>query len=248
MPSARLAAASIVVLILAPAMARADDVCARLTGAVAMAANGFDLAEGDPITSDSGQYWHSKIQFSDGDNCAIEAHKLLTCSWEPSTEADLKKMTDSVAACFPDAHPDVVKPDDDPDGPPGARFTIDQASIEIGLTADVLSLNIGPKSAPETPQTAPAAIPGAASPSSPDTAPQPTPPDTGPTSAASPPAATAIATPQPTPPDTAPTPAPPTPLPAPAPAAPDVAPPSSPDATPQPEPDKGPTPTPTPQT
>jgi hypothetical protein len=148
MPSARLAAASILVLTLAPAMARADSVCGRLAGAVAMAASGFDLAEGDPIASDSGQYWHSKIQFSDGDNCAIEAHKFLTCSWEPSTEADLKKMVDSVAACFPDAHPDPVKPDDDPDAPPGARFTLDQASIEIGLTADVLSVNIGPLPAP----------------------------------------------------------------------------------------------------
>ena len=146
MTSARLAAASALALFLAPCVWPAPTACATdLTGAVAMAASGFDLAEGDPIASDSGQYWHSKIQFSDGDNCAIEAHKLLTCSWEPSTEADLKKMVDTVSTCFPNVHPDVVKSDDD-DGPPGASFKFDQASIEIGLTADVLSVNIGPGS------------------------------------------------------------------------------------------------------
>jgi hypothetical protein len=51
-------------------------------------------------------------------------------------------MIRSVADCGPEAKPTTVA---DPDGgPPGARFNLERATIEIGLTADVLSLNVGP--------------------------------------------------------------------------------------------------------
>jgi hypothetical protein len=142
MPRLRLSAALASILLLAPLAARADGLCEQLGKATAMAQAGFQPAEGDPITSDSGQYWHSNIQLSAGDNCSIEGHRLLSCSWEPSTPGDLKKMIKSVAACVPKAQRTVVP---DPDGgPAGASFKLDQATIDVGLTADVLSLNVGP--------------------------------------------------------------------------------------------------------
>jgi len=142
MPRFRLAAAFAAAVILAPLTARADGLCESLKKASDMAATGFQPAEADPITSDSGQYWHSTLQLSAGDNCAIEGHRLLSCSWEPSTPDDLKKMIKSVAACVPKAKKAAMP---DPDGgSAGASFKLDQATIEVGLTADVLSLNVGP--------------------------------------------------------------------------------------------------------
>jgi hypothetical protein len=142
MTSANLAAAATgLALILSPVAARADGLCDQLSKAVELAKTGFGPVEGDPLSSNDSRYWHSTIQLSEGDNCAIEGHKVLSCSWEPSTEDDLKKMVGSVAACFPNAQQDVVNNDD---GPAQTNFKLDQASIEIGLTADVLSLNVGP--------------------------------------------------------------------------------------------------------
>jgi hypothetical protein len=134
--------ASVLALALAPAAARASDLCDQLGKAVGMARTGFGPVEGDPLSSNNSQYWHSTIQLSAGDNCAIEGHRILSCSWEPSTAGDLKTMVASVAACFPDA-PRSETPAD-ADGPPETSFKFDQATIEIGLTADVLSLNVGP--------------------------------------------------------------------------------------------------------
>src|ERR1700712_588492 len=143
MPFPRFAAAFAVALVLSPVAARAEGLCDQLAKAVDLAkAGGFQPAEGDPIVSDSGQYWHSNIQLSAGDNCAIEGHRLLSCSWEPSTNDDLKKMVKSVAGCFPHA-PKASMPDPD-GGPAGTSFKLDQATIEVGLTVDVLSLNVGP--------------------------------------------------------------------------------------------------------
>ena len=142
MPRLRLAAPLAAALLLAPLAARAEGLCGQLAKATQMAQSGFQPAEGDPIASESGQYWHSTIQLSAGDNCSIEGHKLLSCSWEPSTAADLKKMIKSVAGCFPKAQrADVPDPDG---GPDGASFKLDQATIDLGLTADVMSLNVGP--------------------------------------------------------------------------------------------------------
>jgi len=134
--------AALLALVLSPAASRAAGLCDQLAAATRMAASGFQSAEGDPITSDSGQYWHSKIQLSAGDNCAIEGHRLLSCSWEPSTKEDLEKMIRSVEACAPGAVRTTIP---DPDGgPDGVSLKLDQSTIEIGLTADVMSLNIGP--------------------------------------------------------------------------------------------------------
>jgi hypothetical protein len=140
MKSARLAAA--LVLLLVPAAARADGLCDQLGRAVDLAKTGFGPAEGEPLPANDGQYWRSTIQLSAGDNCAIEGHRVLSCSWEPSTEDDLKKMVASVAACFPAAQQSVADAGDG--GPPQTSFKFDQASIEVGLTADVLSINVGP--------------------------------------------------------------------------------------------------------
>lgn len=142
MTPARLLAASLAVLALAPLAARADDLCAQLNKAAGFAQGGFGSVEGQPRASNDNQYWDSTIQLSDGDNCSIEAHKMLTCSWEPSTGADLTKMVSSIAACFPSAQQTVVKGDDGE--PPETDFKLDDATIEVGLTADVLSLNVGP--------------------------------------------------------------------------------------------------------
>lgn len=142
MTFARLTLAGLLALTLAPAAARADDLCSQLGKAVELAKTGFGPVEGDPVSSNNSQYWHSTIQLSAGDNCAIEGHRILSCSWEPSTAGDLKKMVGSVAACFP-AVPRSDTPTD-ADGPPETSFKFDQATIEIGLTADVLSLNVGP--------------------------------------------------------------------------------------------------------
>jgi hypothetical protein len=125
----------------APA-AYADDLCSQLSHAIGMAKTGFGPAEGDPIATDSGQYRHSTIQLSAGENCAIEGDRLLSCSWEPSTEGDLAKMVASVAACFPAAEKTTTSADDS--GPGETDFKFETAKIEIGLTADVLSLNVGP--------------------------------------------------------------------------------------------------------
>jgi hypothetical protein len=141
MKLASLTLAGALALALAPA-ARADDLCGQLGKAVELAKTGFGPVEGDPLSSNDSQYWHSTIQLSAGDNCAIEGHRILSCSWEPSTADDLAKMIKSVAACFPDA-PRSDTPAD-PDGPPETSFKFDQSTIEIGLTADVLSLNVGP--------------------------------------------------------------------------------------------------------
>jgi hypothetical protein len=141
-PSLTAAAMLILAANLAPAAARAEGLCEQLSKAVDLAKTGFGPVEGDPLSSNDSQYWKSSIQLSAGDNCAIEGHRILSCSWEPSTEGDLKKMVASVAACFPDAQRDLVKADDD--GPPQTTFKFDQADIDIGLTADVLSLNVGP--------------------------------------------------------------------------------------------------------
>jgi hypothetical protein len=142
MPSARLAAACTLALLFAPMAARADELCDHLSKAVELATSGFGPAEGDPVSSDpDNHYWHSTIQLSAGDNCAIEAHKVLSCSWEPSTPDDLRKMKASVAACFPDAQ-QTVEPDTE-GGPSGVSFKVNDASIDLGLTADVLSLSVG---------------------------------------------------------------------------------------------------------
>jgi len=125
-----------------PAAARADDLCAQLGHAVELAKTDFKSIEGDALPSNNGQYWRSTIQLSAGDNCAVEAHRILTCSWEPSTEDDLKKMVASVGACFPDAQKQTVAVGDGL--PPETDFKFDAATIQLGLTADVLSLNVGP--------------------------------------------------------------------------------------------------------
>jgi hypothetical protein len=141
MKIACLTAASVLGLALAPA-ARADDLCGQLSRAVELAKTGFGPAEGEPMSSNNSQYWRSNIQLSAGENCAIEGHRVLSCSWEPSTADDLNKMVASVEACFPNAEKTEAKAD--ADSPPETSFKFDQASIEIGLTADVLSLNVGP--------------------------------------------------------------------------------------------------------
>jgi hypothetical protein len=135
-------AAALIVAAAVPSLASAAALCDQLGKAVAYAKTGFGPVEGDALTSNDNQYWRSTIQLSDGDNCAIEGHKILTCSWEPSTPADLKKMVASIAACFPDAQQNVTKTDDD--SPPQTTFKLDEASIDVGLTADVLSLDVGP--------------------------------------------------------------------------------------------------------
>lgn len=136
-----LAAALLIVLV--PAAARAEGLCSQLGKAVELARTGFGPAEGEPMPGDdSGRYRRSTIQLSAGDNCAIESDKVLSCSWEPSTAADLNKMVGSIAACFPDAARSQAQAD--PDSPPDTTFKFDQASIVVGLTADVLSLNVGP--------------------------------------------------------------------------------------------------------
>jgi hypothetical protein len=142
MKSVSLSIAAALALIVAPAAARADGLCDQLGKAVELAKTGFGPVEGDPLSSNNSQYWRSTIQLSAGDNCAIEGHRILTCSWEPSTAGDLKKMIGSVAACFPDAQRSETKADED--GPPETSFKFDAATIELGLTADVLSLNVGP--------------------------------------------------------------------------------------------------------
>jgi len=138
-----LIAAGALVLATAPA-ANAASLCEQLSQAIDLAKTGFGPIEGDPLSADpDNHYWHSTIQLSAGDNCSVEAHKVLTCSWQPSTADDLKKMTNSVAACFHKAKR-IAVPSDDPKGPPGASFKFDAASIEIGLTANILSLNVEP--------------------------------------------------------------------------------------------------------
>jgi hypothetical protein len=135
--------AAALALITAPVVAHADSLCDQLGRAVDLAKTGFGPVEGDPMSdANNGQYWHSTIQLSAGENCAIEGHRVLSCSWEPSTPADLSKMVASVAACFPNAQRNDVQIEDD--GPPETNFQFDQAKIEIGLTADVMSLNVGP--------------------------------------------------------------------------------------------------------
>jgi hypothetical protein len=143
MTPARLAAASALLLVLAPVAARADALCDQFSKATELASGGFASVEGEPISNDpDNHYWRSTLQLSSGGNCAVEAHKVLTCAWEPSTAADLKTMTDSVAACFPSAK---QTPQPDPSGgPAGASFRVNDASIDVGLTADVLSLSVGP--------------------------------------------------------------------------------------------------------
>ena len=101
MTSASLAAATALLLAISPAAARADDLCDQLGKAVELAKTGFGPAEAEPLTTNSGQYWRSTIQLSAGDKCAIESHRVLSCSWEPSTEDDLKKMVTAVAGSFP---------------------------------------------------------------------------------------------------------------------------------------------------
>jgi hypothetical protein len=135
--------AACLALTLAPGLAQAAGLCDQLSQAVGLVKTGFDTVEGDPLAgSSSGEYRHSKIQLSAGDNCAVEAHKVLACSWEPSTTEDLTRMTASVAACFPAAQqvtaPAAANGDSETD------FKLEQATIAIGLTADVLSLNVGP--------------------------------------------------------------------------------------------------------
>ncbi len=144
MKSVSLTAATVLALtaILSPVAARAGGLCDQLGEAVELAKTGFGPVEGEPLSSNDSQYWRSTIQLSAGDNCAIEGHRILSCSWEPSTAGDLNKMVASVAACFPRAQRDVIATDDG--GPPQISFKLGQASIEIGLTADVLSLNVGP--------------------------------------------------------------------------------------------------------
>ncbi len=143
MTPARLAAAALTLTaILGPAGARAEGLCDQLSKAIDLAKTGFGPAEGAPLTSNNSQYWHSTIQLSAGDNCAIEGHRVLSCSWEPSTADDLKKMVASVAACFPNAQQTVTQGDGD--GPSQTSFKFDAATIDIGLTEDVLSLNVGP--------------------------------------------------------------------------------------------------------
>jgi hypothetical protein len=142
MKTASLSLAAALALALAPAMAHADGLCDQLAKAVELAKTGFGPAEGEPLSSNNSQYWHSTIQLSAGENCAIEGHRILTCSWEPSTAGDLTKMIGSVAACFPDAPRSDTKADED--GPPETSFKFDAATIQLGLTADVLSLNVGP--------------------------------------------------------------------------------------------------------
>ncbi|MDR3513400.1 MAG: hypothetical protein P4L73_17315 [Caulobacteraceae bacterium] len=135
--------AAILALVLTPAAARADGLCDQLGKAIDLARTGFGPVEGDPLPgSNDGQYWRSTIQLSSGDNCAIEGHRILSCSWEPSTAADMQKMVGAIAACFPNAPRTEAKID--PDGPPDTTFKFDQASIEVGLTVDVLSINVGP--------------------------------------------------------------------------------------------------------
>lgn len=134
--------AAVLALALAPQAALADDLCGQLGKALDLAKTGFAPVEGDPLPDSDGHYGHSTIQLSDGDNCAIEEHRVLSCSWEPSTAKDLKKMVGSIAACFPDAKRKQVKVD--PDAPPDVTFITDRGSIELGLTADVMSLNVGP--------------------------------------------------------------------------------------------------------
>lgn len=138
-----LIAAGAACLALAPA-AQAASLCDQLSHAVDLAATGFGPIEGDPVATDpDNHYWRSTIQLSAGDNCSVEAHKVLTCSFQPSTADDLKKMTASVGACFHKARK-VAIPSEDGVGPPGASFHFDAATIEIGLTADVMSLNVEP--------------------------------------------------------------------------------------------------------
>lgn len=134
--------AVVLALALVPSAALADDLCGQLGKALDLVKTGFGPAEGDPLPNSDGHYRRSTIQLSDGENCAIEEHRVLSCSWEPSTAKDLKKMVSSIAACFPDARRKQVKID--PDGPPDVTFTLDRGSIELGLTADVMSLNVGP--------------------------------------------------------------------------------------------------------
>jgi len=143
MKFASLAAGAAIALLLAPVAARADGLCDQLGKAVGLAKTGFGPVEGDPLTAaNDGQYWHSTIQLSAGDNCVIEAHRVLSCTWEPSTADDLKKMVASVTNCFPTAQQETVNADDGE--PPQTNFKLDEASIEVGLTADVLSINVGP--------------------------------------------------------------------------------------------------------
>jgi len=134
--------AAVMILVLAPSAASAENLCGQLGKALDLAKTGFGAAEGDALPNSDGHYWRSTIQLSDGDNCAIEEHRVLSCSWEPSTAKDLKKMVASIAACFPEAKRQQVKVDED--GPPDVTFKFDDASIEVGLTADVMSLNVGP--------------------------------------------------------------------------------------------------------
>jgi len=135
--------AGALVLAAAPA-AQAASLCEQLNQAIELAKTGFGPIEGDPLSADpDNHYWHSTIQLSAGDNCSVEAHKVLTCSWQPSTADDLNKMAGSVAACFHKAKRLAV-PSDDENGPAGASFKFPAASIEIGLTANILSLNVEP--------------------------------------------------------------------------------------------------------
>lgn len=144
MTPARLPAAVALALSLALATggARADGLCDQLGRAADLAKTGFQPIEGDALPTDSAKYRRSTIQLSDGDNCAVEDHRVLSCAWQPSTADDLKKMVASVAACFPNARTAPVAADDD--SPPGTSFKLDAASIDVGLTANVLSLNVGP--------------------------------------------------------------------------------------------------------
>lgn len=133
---------AIAAILLSPVPAAAEPLCSALGRAVDMARTGFGPAEGDPLPANNGQYWRSTIQISSGENCAIEGHRILSCTWEPSTSADLQRLVRSVGACFPKAERHDTDIGDG--GPPETSFKLSAASIDIGLTADVLSLNVGP--------------------------------------------------------------------------------------------------------
>jgi hypothetical protein len=128
------------VLAAAPAVSRAEELCDQLGEATQLAKTGFNSVEGDPAPGGDGRYRRSTIQLSAGDHCAIEAHKVLSCAWEPSTENDMAKMTGAIATCFPNAQ-QATSP---AGGDLQTTFKLDHATIVIDLTADVMSLNVGP--------------------------------------------------------------------------------------------------------
>jgi hypothetical protein len=164
-----LIAAGVVAMALTPA-ARAASLCEQLSQAIGLAKTGFGPVEGDPLSSaPDNHYWRSTIQLSAGDNCSVEAHKVLTCSWRPSTADDLTKMAASVGACFHKAKRAAI-PSEDDISPPGVSFGFEAATIEIGLTADVMSLNVEPLNL-TPPEDAPTSDPAAASDTSPPAAP-----------------------------------------------------------------------------